>query len=232
MKSSRKLLSLLLASVAAFNLCSYYYPRNKDNVYVNGSPEKKYIALTFDDGPHPYESPRILDILKKYDVKATFFAIGENVRLYPQIVEREIKEGHQVGNHTFHHRKISKMSEKELTAALAKTGDAIYEICEYNTTVFRPPEGFCNEKVSKVAKKLGYNVILWKIDTKDWQGTSAQKMADMVLSSVKNGDIILMHDYISGKSYTAEALDILIPKLKENGYTLVTINELIGKYGC
>ena len=231
MKKIRRILSAALAVLLSVCLSSYY-PRNKDNVYVSGETDNKYIALTFDDGPHPEQTDRILDILKKYNVKATFFVIGENVNLYPEIVEREIEEGHEVGNHTFHHRRISKMTECQLTNAILESESAVYEICEYNTTAFRPPEGYCNDKVSKIAKKLGYNVILWKIDTYDWKGTAADIIADKVLKSIKNGDIVLMHDYISGRSNTAAALEILIPKLINEGYELVTVDELIEKSGC
>lgn len=188
---------------------------------------KMKIALTFDDGPHKRGTPPILDVLDRYNVKATFFVIGENVERNPDILIREINSGHEIGNHTFNHITINRSSVYRIKDQISKTEDVIYETTEYRTKVFRPPEGFYNNQLRRVAEDMDYNLILWQVDTHDWTGASKEKIIDKVLDCVKSGDIILMHDFIKGGGHTAEALEVLIPVLLARGYKFVTVSELI-----
>lgn len=191
------------------------------NVYHRHDNSEMKIALTFDDGPHPILTPQILDILKKHQVKATFFAVGENVKNYPDVVERIVREGHEIGNHTYTHDKID-VSEIETCERV------IFELTDRKTKLFRPPEGFINKTVKGVSADLGYDIILWNIDTRDWAHTAPHKICETVIDNINAGSIILMHDYISYCSPTPEALEMLIPMVKDLGYQFVLVSELIG----
>ena len=185
------------------------------------------IALTFDDGPHPYYTDRILEILEKYNVKATFFFVGQNIENYPEAAERVYAAGHEIGNHTYTHHRDRAMERGELISELEKCDDAIYEIDEYRTRLFRPPEGAFDDDVEMAAKSMDYSIILWSIDTRDWEHQRPETILGNVLTNIKSGDIILMHDYIGRNSPTPEALDMIIPALIERGYKFVTVSELV-----
>ena len=179
------------------------------------------IALTFDDGPHPILTPKILDILKHYQIKATFFVVGENVGHYPDVTQRILNEGHEIGNHTHTHDKI------DLTE-IERCEKAIYELTDYQPKLFRPPEGFLNGTVKSMSATLGYNIILWNIDTRDWDHTPPETICKNVIGHISAGSIILMHDYISYNSPTPEALEQMLPQLIDAGYRFVVVSELIG----
>ncbi len=203
---------------------------------VNAEVKKPYrkhensemkIALTFDDGPHKCYTPEILDILDEYGVKATFFVIGSNCEDNLAIVQREIDSGHEIGNHTYSHPHLTKIKAERLFSELIKTENILFELGEYRPKLFRPPEGIYSLTVSKTLERLDYIPILWTVDTTDWKLPSAEKIADTVLKNISSGEIILCHDFVSGKSNTPDALRIFIPKLLEQGYVFVTVSELI-----
>ncbi len=185
------------------------------------------IALTFDDGPHPYYTEKILGILEKYHVKATFFFVGQNIGYYPEAAKKVYLSGHEIGNHTFTHKNVNSIAHGELFSELALCDDAIYEIDEYCTRLFRPPQGAYDDQVESAARSMDYSIILWSIDTRDWEHRPSEKIAENVINNVKSGDIILMHDYIGKNSPTPEALEIIIPKLLELGYKFVSVSELM-----
>ncbi len=198
------------------------------NVYSHKENEDMKIAITFDDGPHKTKTPEILDILKEHQVPATFFVVGSCVEAYPDIIRRELSEGHEIGNHTFSHFSLVSGDMKKMEDEILKTEQALFENLEYRPKLFRPPEGVCNEGIASVAASLDYSVILWNIDTRDWAHTSKDDIVNMVLRNIESGDIILFHDAVIGESHTAEALEVIIPALKEEGYQFVTVSELIG----
>ena len=189
--------------------------------------DTKKIALTFDDGPHPTLTPRILDILARYNVKATFFMVGENVVNYPESARMVVNGGHEIGNHTYSHRHVSKMDEETLKNELGLCEDALRELCEYRTHLFRPPEGAVTPCVERCTEEGDYSLILWSLDTRDWENKSSQRIIDAVLDNIQPGDIILMHDYIGVKSKTPEALEVLLPELLRRGYEPVTVSDLL-----
>lgn len=191
------------------------------HVYRRHENEEMKIALTFDDGPHPILTPKILDILGKYQIKATFFLVGENVNNYPDIVEQILAAGHEIGNHTHSHDHIN---AQEIEACER----AIYELTEYQTKLFRPPQGFVDESVKHATLSLGYDIILWSIDTRDWDHNPPQKICDLVINEVSSGSIILMHDYIGHSSPTPKALELFIPSVIALGYHFVSVSELLG----
>ncbi len=196
-------------------------------VYRSVSTDKKQIALTFDDGPHPSQTLQILDLLDRYNARATFFMIGVNVERYPDAAMEVIRRGHEVGNHTYSHSHLHAMGEWELDRELGRCEDALENLCEYRPHLFRPPEGVFNSFVEHCSEQKDYAVILWSVDTKDWETKCADSIVEKVLTSVRPGDIILMHDYVA-KSQTPEALERLLPKLRAMGYEFVTVSELLG----
>ena len=204
-----------------------YDPRSDSCVYFSVKDERKRIALSFDDGPLEGKTDKILDVLDRYGVKATFFMVGSQAKYCPETAMRVAAEGHEIGNHTQNHKNLAAMKPKELDEEIAIAEREIYNACGYIPSLFRPPEGVCTEKISNAAKLRGYSIVMWSVDTLDWQGKAASVIAENVLSNVKSGSVILMHDGIFSVSHTAEALDIIIPKLLEEGYEFVTVGELI-----
>lgn len=196
-------------------------------VYRKSETGSKKIALTFDDGPHPRLTPKILSVLREYDVKATFFVIGENAQWYSEAMRLLADSPHEIGNHTFSHRRLLGLSEDETLSEITSCKDILSNDFGIEVSLLRPPQGKLDKSLEERAGQMGYDIILWNIDTKDWAHTSAGEIASKVLGEVSGGDIILMHDYISGYSPTCDALRLIIPELLERGYEFVTVSELI-----
>lgn len=201
----------------------------KTGVYRCVCTDEKKVALTFDDGPHYKYTEQILDILKKYGVKATFFVIGVNAEKYPQKVKRISDEGHEIGNHTYSHLNLKELDEKEIRQELIKGERIIEKITAKKPKLLRPPGGTYSDTVVKTASEMGCDVILWSQDTRDWAHTPADKIACGIIDNVKGGDIVLFHDFVSPDTPTPEALEKIIPQLLKSGYKFVTVSELIGK---
>ena len=189
-------------------------------------PPKK-IALTFDDGPHAVYTAEILSILNEYKIKGTFFVVGQNAEEHPSLVKQASEEGHEIGNHTFSHRKFDRMGEEELLREIASCESAIAGFSESPVRLIRPPEGQMSDTMGRVIGSLDYRVILWDVDTRDWAHTPPETITRHILDTVKPGDIILMHDFIGYDSPTPEALRRVIPALLERGYRFVTVGELM-----
>ncbi|WP_391207190.1 polysaccharide deacetylase family protein [Psychrobacillus sp. L4] len=180
----------------------------------------KVVALTFDDGPNPVTTRKILDTLKKYNAKATFFMLGSRVSFYPDVV-KEIKEaGHELGNHTWTHSDLTKASVEKIASEINNTSDAIEKATGSKPTVFRPPYGAVNKTVRS---QTSLPVILWDVDTLDWKYKDAKHLLEHVKTHVKDGSIVLMHDIHSS---TADGLDAVLAYLQGEGYTFVTVSEL------
>ncbi|MBQ9467574.1 MAG: polysaccharide deacetylase family protein [Clostridia bacterium] len=225
------LLILLLFVSRAFCAAGEELPAYKNDeekrIYACGSGGK-YLALTFDDGPHPVYTDRILKTLKKYGVRATFFVIGENVGYYPGVLERVLADGHAIGSHTFSHRHVSSVSRAQFFEEYRKN-DRLLRSFGVETKLFRPPEGVCDAKVQALSARFDCDIILWSVDTEDWRSPPVYKIVRAVLDRVQGGEIILMHDYVSGESHTAAALEIILPELLSRGFEFVTVGELIGR---
>ncbi|MDR0879416.1 MAG: polysaccharide deacetylase family protein [Clostridioides sp.] len=198
-------------------------------VFSHGSKDEKLISLTFDDGPHPTETDKVLDVLKKYNIKATFFVAGKHVKWYPDPVIRASKEGHEIGNHTFNHYDIANLSNAQLEDEIKMCEDVIKEKTGKTPTLFRPPYGsYSKNGLPEIADKNGYKIVLWGgVDALDWKNPSAESIAKNITSSVENGEIILLHDYAT--TNTVEALEILIPQLQSQGYKFVTVSQLLSE---
>ena len=196
-------------------------------VYHNRVNDDNMIALTFDDGPHPKYTRQILDILDEYGIPATFFFVGENVSYYQDTAREVVKRGHEIGNHTYSHPKVSKQSDVAFREELVRCENIIEQVTGVCPKVFRPPQGSWNQRVYDIARERDYSVILWDLDTLDWAHTPSDKIASYILENAKSGNIILMHDYHSGGCTTIDALRMFIPNLIEQGYRFVTVSELI-----
>lgn len=195
----------------------------------------KYIALTFDDGPSPFWTPKILDELKKYNIKATFFMVGSHAEKYPEIVKRAADEGHEIGNHTYLHHVLIYYTNDELRLEIKHTEDIIYNITGKRTDLFRPPKGWLTKQEKKYIKSLGYKIILWTLNSKDWVTFFSNKyIIHNIIKNVQPGDIILFHD--SGgtfslregdRSNTLRVISKLIKELQAKGYKFVPVSDLL-----
>ena len=196
-------------------------------VFKSNSDQGKKIALTFDDGPHPRNTPKILDILEKYQIKATFFIIGVNAKNYPEALSMVAEKGHEIGNHTYSHSLLKSKCKNEILKEIIDTEKEISKKTGISTALIRPPCGIYDSNLLEIAAENQYKVVLWNIDTNDWSHASGESIVSNVLNKVKGGDIILFHDYISGENNTCQALQIIIPKLLMQGYEFVTVSELL-----
>jgi len=192
-----------------------------------GSSEKKRIALTFDDGPHPRYTPEILDILAEFGVEATFFTVGANVEAYPGIVERALSEGHEIGNHTYHHYHTANVSNEVLTKDILACSRVLKKYTGEDIRLFRPPEGVFNEDIKHLCEEKGYIIVMWSVDTRDWAHPPIADICKNARENVRDGSIILMHDFIGKKSPTPAALRRIIPMLQESGFEFVTVSRLL-----
>lgn len=179
----------------------------------------KYVALTFDDGPN-YNTKRVLDILDKYNVPATFFVVGSRIRGNEDILKRMVDSGMEIGNHTFNHLLLTKYKEDKIREEIDSTSNLIFDVTGRYPTLFRPSYGSYNKLIKEI---VNTPIIIWDIDTLDWKYHNSKKISNRVINKVKDGDIILMHDIYSA---SANALDIIIPSLKNKGYTFVTVSDL------
>ncbi len=202
-------------------------PSIPTGVYYRASTTDKKIAITFDDGPHPVYTDRILAVLKEEGITATFFTIGCNVEMYPTVVARIDEAGHEIGNHTYSHPQIKRITNDFLADEIERTDRLLCTLGVPRPTLFRPPQGICPGDFMKVLKNTEKIAILWNVDTRDWAHTPSDEIVESVLSSISGGDIILFHDSVGGESTTIPAIKKLIPLLKERGYQFVTVSELL-----
>ena len=186
---------------------------------------KPMIALTFDDGPHPQYTVQILNALKKYNGHATFFVVGNRTQKYSGVIKQISKNGNQIGNHTYSHKQLTKLSESGIKNELKKTSDILQNIIQKKPSIIRPTYGSVNNRVKSCA---GAPLILWSIDTLDWKTKSKTTTVNKVVGKVKDGDIVLMHDLYKTSAQAAEAI---IQNLTAKGYKLVTIDELFAARG-
>ncbi|MFJ6417654.1 polysaccharide deacetylase family protein [Paeniglutamicibacter sp. NPDC091659] len=180
----------------------------------------KCVALTFDDGPGKY-TPELLSLLDQYDAKATFFLIGKNVKKHPQIVRDELSKGHEIGNHTWSHKDLTKVSIAAAKRDLQKTDDAIKEATGTDPTLVRPPFGALPRSLKK---NLSVPIALWDVDTLDWK-TRNTKSTIKAAEKIVPGSIVLMHDIHKS---TIDAVPAILKDLSSKGYHFVTVTELIG----
>ncbi len=185
----------------------------------------KAIALTFDDGPWPTTTTQILDILKKNNIKATFFWVGRYLQVYSELGKKVAAAGHAIGNHTWNHQYI-KYNEEGAAREIDRTTALIEEVTGIKTAIFRPPGGILNNGLVAYAQKRNYTVVMWSADSLDWR-TATQSLMENVMKQANSGGIVLMHDGGGNRSRTVEALPDIIAKFRKEGYTFVTVPELL-----
>ncbi|KIL35460.1 chitooligosaccharide deacetylase [Cohnella kolymensis] len=200
---------------------------------LQGPRRKREVALTFDDAPDNNFTPRILDVLKKEGVSATFFVVGNRVQAHPDVVMRMVREGHQLGNHTYNHANLLKLSDQAFRREIMKTDSLISQYTGYIPTYVRAPYGNVNEdQLRWLASRHKINVF-WDVDSLDWKGLSAEQVQTNVLAHVHPGSIILQHA-AGGKgedlSGTVNALSSIINQLRNDGVKLVTVSELLDNH--
>ncbi|WP_456275201.1 polysaccharide deacetylase family protein [Bacillus sp. AK128] len=205
--------------------------RYPETIVLRGPQNVNKVALTFDDGPDPRFTPEVLEVLKEYNVKATFFLMGSRAKAYPELVQRIIDEGHIIGNHTYWHPNLVKEGEiATLEREVSQTEDALAEQIGYRTKLFRAPYGFLYNELVEELKQLNYTVVGWSVDSLDWQEAPPEQISYNVISNVHPGAIILMHDgaeWDGDRTNTIKSLRQIIPALKKQGLDFETVPNLL-----
>lgn len=183
------------------------------------------VALTFDDGPNPEYTQQILDVLKANYSYATFFVVGTNAEKYPEVLQNILSAGSEIGNHTYHHKNLTEADTDTIEQEISGVNRAVKSATGEKATLIRPPYGAYDDTVMSM---LTEPVVLWDMDTEDWKSRNAKVIADKVLSEVKDGDIILMHDIYDS---TAQAVEQIVPRLKEMGYQIVSVSQMAAYKG-
>lgn len=186
---------------------------------LNYTKSDKMVAFTFDDGPS-YNTIKIVNTLVKYDSKATFFLVGNQIEKYAKTMDVLVKNGMDIGNHTYSHKELTKLRDKEILKEIDLTNEVIYNKTGIKPMFLRPSYGAMNKRIKKLSTMP---IIIWNIDTLDWKYHNSNKIKDKILKYVSDGDIILMHDtYVA----TLNAVEMVIPELKKQGYKIVSVSEL------
>ena len=180
---------------------------------------KPMVALTFDDGPN-YNTSKVLDILEKYNVKATFFILGSNIKGNEGIIKRMNELDMEIGNHMYSHKLITKLKNQDINKEITKVDNLVFDIIGEYPTLVRPSYGTFNKRIKSLVDRP---IIIWNVDTLDWKNHSSKIISKRVFRNIGDGDIVLMHDIYSA---TANSLEIIIPKLLDMGYQIVTVSEL------
>lgn len=191
-----------------------YHPSTKEL-----STSKPTIALTFDDGPSKY-TKQIIELLNQYDANATFFILGNKVKNYEETLKFLLENGNEIGNHSYNHKKLSRLSKDELQNQIEQTNKVVKETLNYDIKFLRPTYGAISENLRK---NTNMEIVLWNVDTTDWKLKNSKTIASKTLHDIKDEKIILMHDIYKS---TLEALKIILPELKKQGYQIVTVSEL------
>lgn len=224
MNWNRRILSCIILIILLAIVCKVGY-LNQDGVEIMGrslgGEDTKKIALTFDDGPHPYYTEQLLDGLKERGVKATFFVTGEHAELHPEVIKRMSEEGHLIGNHTYSHMQLRAGNKEVFKEELIKTNKIITGITGEEVLYVRPPYGSWDRSFEI---ELNMFPVLWTVDPLDWCSTNVERITQKVVSKVGENDIILMHDYYP--STITAALEV-VDELLERGYEFVTVEEIL-----
>lgn len=204
-------------------------PLGRQNGYSSVQTGAPVLALTFDDGPHPSNTPRLLDILRSRNVKATFYVTGENARKYPAILRRMISEGHEIGNHTMTHGRITKMSTSEIRNEIIGTHQAVKSATGVLPRSFRPPYGATTPAQKEwIKREYGMPSILWSVDPEDWKKPGVSVVTSRLVNGASRGGILLLHDI---HAPSVDSTPGTIDQLKRKGFQFVTISQLIGLEG-
>ncbi|MDB9451122.1 polysaccharide deacetylase family protein [Dolichospermum circinale] len=194
-----------------------------------GNSNSKTIALTFDDGPHPQYTPQVLSVLKRYNITASFFWLGNCVNRFPEIAKTVSEQGHWIGLHGYEHDSFPLLSPIQLKQSLEKTQIAIYNACNLSPEKVRdvrPPNGFFTPQTLHLFQQWNYRPVMWSVVPEDWVHPGVNVVVNRVIKQVKNGSLIVLHDGYFGGKDVAETINILIPRLLQEGYEFVTVDSL------
>ncbi|WP_348983027.1 polysaccharide deacetylase family protein [Desulfosporosinus sp. I2] len=227
--SRRKLIItflLLIITIGLFSLSQHMLSipslvRTPGTYYMSHTQEK-VVALTFDDGPDPIDTPDVLNILKAKKVRATFFVLGKAAQENPYLLKRLINEGHEIGNHSFTHN----YPQSKFMVEMSQTDQVVFEATGSHTYFYRPPRGLVTKTQLETIKQNGHIVALWSVDSKDWRNPGVKQIVDNVMRDVFPGAIILMHDGGYQRSQTVKSLGTILDSLQNLGYRFVTLSEL------
>jgi len=212
---------ITLTTIGSFHIRWNYFLKAKHANYTITTNE---VALTFDDGPNPIYTNKALELLKKHNVKATFFCIGKNAEKYPELIKKILKNGHQLGNHSYQHNNdYGFLSTKKVIEDILKTQKILKEIVELDSKLFRPPFGVTNPNIAKAVKKSDLQTIGWSIRSYDTAAKNADKVFEKINKKIKKGDIILLHDT---SVLSISVLEQLLQSLEQRKIKSVTINQL------
>jgi peptidoglycan-N-acetylglucosamine deacetylase len=193
--------------------------------YSSIHTDKMVLAMTFDDGPHPVNTPKLLDLLKARNIKATFFVVGTNAKAYPQIIRRIIEEGHEIGNHTWTHASLVSRSDAQIRSELRMSEDALVAAAGYRPHLIRPPYGAINQRIKEfMFSEFGYSTILWSVDPNDWKRPGVSVVTSRLVNGAHKGAILLAHDI---HAPTITAMPSTLDQLLAKGYQFVTVSQLM-----
>jgi peptidoglycan/xylan/chitin deacetylase (PgdA/CDA1 family) len=196
----------------------------------SGRSTQKTIALTFDDGPHPFHTPPLLEVLDRHAIPVTFFWLGLCVQRSPQVAEAIWQRGHWIGLHGYDHRSFPTLSAAELQQSLVATQAAIAQACNLSAIPHipdvRPPNGFFTPQTLKLLHRWQYRPVMWSVVPEDWVRPGIEVAVQRILRQVRNGSLIVLHDGVCGGEDVAAIADQIIPRLKQEGYQFVTVDEL------
>ncbi|MDQ0899869.1 polysaccharide deacetylase family protein [Paenibacillus sp. V4I7] len=201
-----------------------------DTFKLRGSAQEKKVALTFDDGPDTRFTPKVLDALKASQVKATFFVLGVQANAHPDIIRRIVKEGHVIGNHSYSHANLPKLTADKFQSQIISTESVLQGLIGYAPKLIRPPYGAINEEQVRWIADHHYLIVNWNVDSLDWKSLNSDQVLNNIMQQTKPGSIILQHSGGADSqdlSGTVQAIGPLISKLKAAGYTFVTVPELL-----
>jgi peptidoglycan/xylan/chitin deacetylase (PgdA/CDA1 family) len=226
------LVASLAAVAAAFYLLCYGGVRGPVDWLASpaahhGSREQGRIALTFDDGPDPSRTGALLDALAELEVKATFFLVGARVDASPALTRRIAEDGHEIGNHTYHHRYLPLLGARAVGDEIAATDHAIADATGRAPTLVRPPWGGRGPWTVRALRRLGHRLVLWDVNSFDWKGAPAAEVAERVLARVQAGSVVLLHEARDGGEDTIAAVRLLVPALRARGFELTVASQVL-----
>lgn len=248
MKSVKHLkptLVILLSMIMAYGLLILVYKWNTEKIEVEktvfsvtagvnhqvitrvDTGGQKLVALTIDDGPDPRFTPAILDILKEYHIKATFFVVGENCEAHPDLVKRELREGHEIENHTYSHPDLVDDNAINTEEEIERDQEIIEKLTKQRPIYFRPPKRLFKNETIDIADLNGYTTVLWTIGLEHKKAKTIEDMANRLVDAAKPGNILLAHDGRLDRTRTVEALPLVIKGYQSKGYKFVTLKELL-----
>jgi peptidoglycan-N-acetylglucosamine deacetylase len=214
--------------VKGFTFAQWVYQGHCGVVLWKADTAEKVVALTFDDGPDPQTTPRILEMLRRHSVPATFFVQGRMVERYPDLARQTAAQGHVIGNHTFSHPYLTTLSEMDIQREMRDGVRSIEKHLKLSTALFRPPRGDWNPTIFEEVRRTGSHLVLWSVAVERLEVKTPQAMAERALKLVKPGAILLLHDGANGtRETTVQALPLLLNGLKQRGYRCVTIPDLL-----